>query len=148
MVLSQTAQYALRIMTSIAVTQGARPVCAKEIAQTIACSPPYVSKVLRKLVKAGLLRAARGHGGGFILARPAEKVFFCQILEAVYSTKEKKQCIFGWRRCDPKSPCILHFRWSAVSGTFEEWTKKTSLADIQRDASAMNWIVKGTDPNK
>lgn len=142
MILSQTAQYALRIMTNIAVSQGARPVRAKEIAEKIRCPSPYVSKVLRKLVTAGLLRAEKGHGGGFFLARPAEKILFCHILDAVQAPKDKKQCIFGWRKCDPDHPCILHHRWNSVSSTFDEWTKTTSLAHIQRDASATDWLTR------
>jgi Rrf2 family protein len=128
-------------MANIALARGARPIRAKEIASEIKCPASYVSKVLRKLVTAGLLRAERGHGGGFLLARPAEKIFFCEVLEAVQGATEPKQCIFGWRRCDGNNPCILHHRWSAVSGTFAEWTQSTSLADIQKDAQRINWLL-------
>lgn len=144
--LSQTSQYALRIMSCIAVARGAQPVRAKLIAQSIDCPPAYVSKVSRKLVEAGLLRAEKGHGGGFILGRSPEKIFFRQILDAVQPTQEKKQCIFGWRRCDSKAPCILHHRWNAVSGAFNEWAKKTTLADIQSDATASKWILRVSEP--
>ncbi len=141
MILPQTSQYALRIMANIALTRGARPIRAKEIASEIGCPAHYVSKVLRKLVTAGLLRAEKGHGGGFLLARSAERIFFCEVLEAVQGASEQKQCIFGWRRCDPKNPCILHHRWSAVSGVFLEWARNTSLGDIQQDAKKMDWLT-------
>lgn len=143
MMLSQTAQYALRIMTSIALAQGARPIRAREIAEQIRCPAPYVSKVLRKLVTAGLLKAVKGHGGGFLLARPAEKIFFCQVLEAIDVPAEAKQCIFGWRKCDPNNPCILHHRWNTVSSSFLEWTRTTSLASIQQDAKNLEWLTAG-----
>lgn len=142
MVLSQTAQYALRIMSSIAVARGARPLPAKEIAGTIRCPAAYVSKVLRKLVTAGLLKAEKGHGGGFVLARSAHKILFCQVLEAVEGPKAQKQCIFGWRRCNAEEPCILHHRWQTVSTTFEEWARSTSLADIQNESE---WLLQSTD---
>lgn len=142
MILPQTAQYALRIMSNIALTRGAHPVRAKEISSQIQCPQHYVSKVLRKLVTAGLLKAERGHGGGFILARPAEKIMFCQVLEAVQGPLKAKQCIFGWRKCSNTTPCILHHRWNAVSDTFDEWSRTTSLADIQRDADQVEWLVR------
>ena len=141
MILPQTAQYALRIMTNIALSRGARPLRAKEIAQEIRCPSHYVSKVLRKLVLAGLLKAERGHGGGFVLSRAADKIYFCQVLEAVQGAAEPKQCIFGWRRCDPNNACILHHRWSTVSSSFQEWTRTTSLAEIQHDAAKMDWLT-------
>lgn len=141
MILSQTAQYALRIMAHIAMARGARPLRAKEISAGIKCPSPYVSKVLRRLVTSGLLKAERGHGGGFVLARPAEKVLFCQVLEAVKGPGLARQCIFGWRKCDSAKPCLLHHRWHSVSGAFEEWAQTTSLADVQRDAKASNWLA-------
>ena len=141
MILSQTAQYALRIMTSVALTRGAHPVRAKEIAEEIRCPSHYVSKVLRKLVAAGLLKAEKGHGGGFLLSRPADKIYFCQVLDAVQRSTEPKQCIFGWRRCDPNQPCVLHNRWSTVSSSFLDWTRQTSLADVQQDAKEMEWLI-------
>lgn len=140
MILSQTAQYALRVMTHIALVRGAHPVRAREISKSIRCPPSYVSKVLRKLVEAGLLTAGKGHGGGFLLARPAEKIFFSEVLEAVLERVQTKQCIFGWRRCDPNNPCILHHRWAAVSESFMEWARTTSLASIQEDAQHMGWL--------
>jgi len=132
-------------MTSIALVQGAKPVRAKEIAEQIRCPSPYVSKVLRKLVTGGLLKAERGHGGGFVLSRGPEKILFCQVLDAVQAPKETKQCIFGWRRCDSENPCILHHRWNAVSSAFDEWTRQTTLADIQKDAAHSDWLTLVSD---
>lgn len=127
-------------MTNIALAQGAHPIRAKEIAEKIKCPSHYVSKVLRKLVTSGLLKAEKGHGGGFILARPANKIFFSEILQAVQEGMRPKQCIFGWRRCDSNEPCILHNGWDKVSTSFVQWTRETSLADIQSDAQKMNWL--------
>ena len=119
MILSRTAEYALRIMTSVALSQGARALRSKEIAASISCPAHYVSKVLRKLVKAGLLRAEKGHGGGFLLAKPADKILFIDVIEVVQGPSKNKHCIFGWRECDPDNPCILHHRWNSVSNSFQ-----------------------------
>jgi len=142
MILSQTAQYALRIMTNIALAPEGQLVRAKEIAEAIGCPQHYVSKVLRKLVTAGLLKGERGHGGGFLLSRSPEKILFCHVLDAVQGPKEAKQCIFGWRRCSNSDPCILHHRWTAVSGSFDEWARTTSLAEIKNEATESNWLVR------
>lgn len=139
--LSQTAEYALRIMARIALDGTERPLRAKEIAEGIHCPGPYVSKVLRKLVTAGLLKADKGHGGGFRLARPANQIYFCHVLEAVQQRTEQKHCIFGWRECNAKAPCILHHRWSKVSAAFTHWTRTTSLASIRREAGLSDWLA-------
>lgn len=145
MFLTQTSQYALRIMASVALARGAEPIRARDLAKNVGASPHYASKVLRKLVKAGLLRATKGHGGGFVLGRSATNVRLIQILDAVSAETQTKACIFGWRRCDSSNPCILHHRWNSVSSAFDEWARKTTLAEIQQDAEHATWlVVRGT----
>ena len=153
MILPQTSQYALRIMAYVALNRGTLAVRATDVAESINCSSTYVSKVMRKLVVAGLLKAERGHGGGFVLARSPEKIFFSQVLAAIEPKTGTAQCIFGWRKCDASNPCVLHHRWNTVSGQFNEWARSTSLADIQRDSAGAMWLTerdhlgnpKGTD---
>ena len=145
MILPQTSQYALRIMTNVALHPGPEAVRARDVAATINCSSAYVSKVMRKLVVAGLLRAEKGHGGGFVLARPAEKILFSQILNAIEPKSTQPQCIFGWRKCDAAHPCVLHHRWNTVSSHFNEWARTTSLADIRTDTASIEWL-KESEP--
>ncbi len=145
MILPQTSQYALRIMTHIALNRDAAAVRAKDVAEAINCSSTYVSKVMRKLVVAGLLRAEKGHGGGFVLARSPDKILFSQVLGAIEPKATHPQCIFGWRRCDASNPCVLHHRWNTVSSQFHEWARSTSLADIQRESDASQWLTEN-DP--
>lgn len=145
MILSRTAEYALRIMAAISTARGARPLRAAEISSEINCPKPYVSKVLRKLVSAGLLKAEKGHGGGFLLAKRSEQIFFCDIMEAVDTPTRQKHCIFGWRQCNSSKPCILHHRWNKVNSAFTEWSKNTSLQDIQKDAASSNWLFSSGD---
>ena len=78
--LSQTAQYALRIMAAVACVRPEEVARSQDLAVSIGAPPHYVSKVLRTLVRGGLLVAVKGHGGGFQLARPPEQISFRDIL--------------------------------------------------------------------
>lgn len=49
-------------------------VCAADIARRHDASSHHVAKVLQRLARAGLLRAVRGAGGGYRLARPAKDI--------------------------------------------------------------------------
>ena len=141
MILSQTSEYAIRAASCIAIQGETAPVAAKDLSKTISIPAHYLSKVLRRLVKARILNASKGHNGGFTLARPAQKIRILDILAAVESAVPAKHCIFGWRMCNSKEPCILHHRWSSVNDAFQNWARTTTLADIRDDAVASRWLT-------
>src|SRR5689334_13347948 len=78
--ISQTAEYALRALALIAALPEGRSLTAIELSEHASVPVHYLSKVLRRLVAAGLLSSQKGHGGGFCLARPAEQVRFLDVL--------------------------------------------------------------------
>ncbi len=132
----QTAEYALRAMTIIASQPAGTPVRAKDLVDQTHVPQPYLAKVLRKLVEAGLLRSQRGHGGGFVLARNPLEIRFVDILRAVEVDPAARHCAFGLPRCDAKNPCPLHPFWEALQERYLEWAARTTLADV--DASALD----------
>ena len=141
MILSQTSEYAIRATSYISLRQDQGPVRAKDMSSAISIPPHYLSKVLRKLVEAGILNASKGHNGGFLLSRAASKIRLVHILEAVEIAVPAKHCIFGWRMCNSKDPCVLHHRWSRVNEAFQKWARTTSLEDIRKDATKANWLI-------
>ncbi len=141
MILSQTSEYAIRAVSCIAINQEFGPVRAKDLSVETAIPLTYLSKVLRKLVEAEILTSTKGHNGGFLLARPPKKIKLYQVLEAMEFSVAKQHCIFGWRMCNSKKPCLLHHRWSEVKDTFQKWIHTTSLEDIQKDARAVDWLT-------
>jgi Rrf2 family protein len=126
MLLSQTAEYALRAMATLAGAEG--PLRAGEIAQASGIPVHYVSKVLRRMVEAGLLSARKGHGGGFRLARPASSIRFREVIAAADGGVSTGRCAFGWGTCDANAPCPLHPTFSRLEASFTEWAGRTSLA--------------------
>lgn len=128
--LTTTAEYALRALAELATGAPAESVPAADLARRTGVPEAYLSKVLRRLVEAGLLHGTRGHGGGFILARPAAKIRFLDVLEAVDAMPAENRCIFGQPRCSEASPCLLHPAWSKMKSSFETWATTTTLADV------------------
>lgn len=63
--------------------QGGGQITTDAIAEAIADHPARVRQLVAALVKAGLLSAMRGAGGGVALARPAEAITLRDLHEAV-----------------------------------------------------------------
>lgn len=138
MILSRSAEYALRIMAFLALAAqepSNKALRAKDLAERLDVPVFYISKVLRRMVEAGLLKGTKGHGGGFLLAKPARKIRFIDIFEAIEGTIEGRRCVFGWSLCSSTSPCVLHHRWSELNDAFQRWARKTTLSDVQKDVA-------------
>lgn len=137
MILSQTAEYALRAMAWIATRENGEAVRAKDLSEAADIPPHYVSKILRRLVLADLLISQKGHGGGFTLSRAPGEIRYIDILQAVDAAPLPNQCAFGWGECDLEHPCPLHRSWSRISDAFQRWAEQRTLADVTPADDAM-----------
>ena len=80
--LSQTTEYALRIVVHLA-SQSEGPVTIPELAQATRIPRDYLPKVLRHLARAGLVHSQRGPNGGSVLARAPEELTIFDVVQAV-----------------------------------------------------------------
>lgn len=145
MILSQTSEYAIRATSTIAIQEHNGPVTAIDLSEQISIPSTYLSKILRKLVNAKILKATRGHNGGFILAKDPSKIKLIHVLQAVDSIADSRHCIFGWRMCNSEKPCLLHHSWTKVKESFYSWIENTTLEEIKHNATQLNWLTSETE---
>jgi len=79
---------------------------AKGIAAQMGVSEAHLSKVLQRLVHAGIAQSVRGPHGGFRLAAGAEDSSLLAVYEAIDGPLRPLPCLLGRPMCDGKS-CIL-----------------------------------------
>jgi Rrf2 family protein len=87
--IGRRADYALRAICYIAAQSPDRLVSRAEIQQHQRIPPHFLSKILRSLVSAGLLRSVPGVRGGFCLEREAHQIS----VRAVYESVEGPLCL-------------------------------------------------------
>ena len=136
MFISQTAEYAIRAMSAIATLPEGIKIRATDLGGAAGIPGPYLSKILRRLVLAGLLVSHKGQGGGFSLARPAVEIPFIAILEAIDAFPTEGRCAFGWGNCDQLTPCPLHGSWSRLNKHLRDWANDSNLAEVAEAAKA------------
>jgi Rrf2 family protein len=99
------------------------------IAKRLNESPAYMGKVVRQLVRAGILRAERGVLGGVFLSRPTSEITLLEIVEACQGTIRGAYC---QRVDDLQVVCAFHRAAvdleGAVLGVLSRWT----LRDIEQ----------------
>jgi Rrf2 family iron-sulfur cluster assembly transcriptional regulator len=134
--LSNTAEYALRAMTMLALDAQESAINARDLAGKTRVPVHYLNKIMNRLVEAGLVTSAKGHGGGFRLGKPASRISYLDILKVMGYNFESRQCVFGWEACRSDRPCPMHDSWSRANDSFVAWARSTSLASLRRQPTA------------
>src|SRR5262249_8325103 len=72
----------------------------------------YLEKVIRDLMRRGLVHARRGPGGGYQPARPADRISFRDIIEAVEGPITLNVCTDGSSSCALQPTCRMDRGWA------------------------------------
>lgn len=128
-VLTKTSLSAIRALVYLGLCSAREPIPPRRIAIALGESPTYLAKVIRHLVKAGILRAHRGVGGGVVLHRPADRVTLHAIVEACQGAILGDFCN---ETEDFSRVCALHQAGAelhrAIVGVLARWTLADFLA--------------------
>jgi Rrf2 family protein len=104
--ITRNTDYGMRALCYIA-GQGARSVSVAEMVAALGIPRPFLRKILQVLSGEGLLESARGQGGGFLLARPAEKVLLTDLIRIFQGSIQLNECTFKKRACPNRGTCVL-----------------------------------------
>lgn len=129
MLLNLTAVYGLRAMATLATLAPGESLNAAALSERTGVPQQYLSKVMRKLVVAKLVRSQRGHGGGFTLMLPPARIRLADVLRAI-DVQLDGGCAFGYERCDQANPCVLHPLWTRLQSSLDDWGNGSTLAGI------------------
>lgn len=129
--LPQTAEYALRALAHMATLPVDQAINAQDLSRATLVPVHYLSKVMRRLVTAGLVLSQKGHGGGYLLALPPQKISLGDVLAAGdLGPTQFDRCAFGWGKCNTRSPCPLHGSFSQLKELVHGWATRSTLADV------------------
>jgi Rrf2 family protein len=127
-VVSQTAEYALRAVVALA-NQPERSLTTQQIAAVTKVPAGYLSKVMQALGRAGLVTSQRGLHGGFLLARPLEKISVLDVISAVDPIKRIERCPLGLPK-HGTNLCPLHKRIDHAIAMVEKEFRDATVADL------------------
>lgn len=134
MELSNTSQYAIRILSYIANNGTEKLISAKELSATLDIPYKFLTKIMTDLVKLEFILSIRGREGGFKLAREASSISIMDILNAFGILVEQERCILGigdCAECDEKKRCILHDKWLKPKSLIKKMYENTTIENIQ-----------------
>lgn len=80
---SRATNYALHTMVYLTLTPKGKAVGVDHLAKIQNLSPTYLSKILTKLVKAGLIESTPGVKGGYSIVRHSRDISFLDVIQAI-----------------------------------------------------------------
>lgn len=93
---------------------------------------PTVSKILKLLMKQGLLESIRGAGGGYRLIRRPEEVSVQDIIVALEGPIALTECNLKTSECEQRSHCTVSHSWQRINHAFRHALSDITLADMTR----------------
>jgi Rrf2 family transcriptional regulator, iron-sulfur cluster assembly transcription factor len=130
--LSTKGRYAVMAMADLAGHEdGARAVALADIARRQEISLSYLEQLFAKLRRHGLVKSARGPGGGYRLTRPADEMRVADIILAVDEPIRATRCAPGTKGCMTASiRCLTHDLWEELGQQIHVFLSSISLADV------------------
>ena len=131
MKISTKGRYALRMMLDIAVHQGEGYVALKDTAQREEISKKYLEQIALQLTQAGLLRAVRGHQGGYRLTRRPEEYTVLDILEVTETGLAAVACLEkDAAQCPRCADCMTLPVWQGLDKIIRDYLGGITLQDV------------------
>lgn len=125
-------RYGLCAAVDLAMQPPARACQSREIAARQNIPGPYLDQILAALKGAGIVRSIRGAGGGYTLARPAEKITVADVVRALLRTdrlfaasEEEKTLVNA-----PSIAWVVHEFEEQVEEAVTKLLTSTTLADL------------------
>ena len=128
------AEYGTVVMP--AMIRGAqRSRSAPEIAAAIQVPVPTVSNILKILARGGLVVSLRGAKGGYLLARPAERISLADIIHAMDGPIGMTECSVTPGLCVQETGCAVRANWQRINQAVIGVLQNITLAEMINPAS-------------
>ncbi len=129
--ISKLADYGTVVMVYLANHAG-EVSNAREIAMHTHLTVPTVSKLLKRMTSAGLLKSSRGASGGYQLSRSAKDISVADILYALEAQRGLTECSQDHSNCSLQSVCYVQGNWRLISRAIESALESVSLEELAK----------------
>ena len=131
MMISTKGRYALRVMIDLAEHDNGEYVVLMDIAEREELSEKYLEGILAALSRAGFVKATRGRGGGYKLARAPETYTVGSILKLTSGSFAPVSCLGEEENhCQRAGKCNTLPMWTKLNELISDFFESITLADL------------------
>ena len=129
MKLTTKGKFAVTALLDIAIYGKNAPLNLCTISKRQGISVSYLEQLFVKLRRLGMVRSYKGPGGGYILAKAADKISISEIINAVDDRMDARTCN-GMRNCKSNKKCLTHDLWNDLTTHVHNYLDNISLNDL------------------
>ncbi|HMK61304.1 MAG TPA: Rrf2 family transcriptional regulator [Dissulfurispiraceae bacterium] len=129
MEITRETDYAIRCLLYLSKKKHL-PTVVDEIAQEMAIPKSFLSKIVQKLNRAGLLESFRGVKGGFKLTREPEAISLLDVISVMQGPVASNRCAVDKRACNFSCTCVVHPVWLDLRKMTEDYLSKINFEDM------------------
>lgn len=129
--ITSESDYALRILTSMAMHEGVTD--AKTLSEDTSVTPRFALKILHKLVGAGLVDSFKGSRGGYKLKESASAINLKTVIELIDGPIAIARCVDSGEACSlncDKTACAYHHIFDSISTDLASKLEKITISDV------------------
>jgi len=135
MQVTRGADYAVRVMVQLALSESDRRFSLPELAEVTDAPESFLSKVLQSLARAGLITSRRGQAGGFRITQRGRESSMREVIEAVDGPICLNVCLAHGRSCARKTRCPAHPVWARAQRALFEVLSGVTVARLASQTS-------------
>ncbi len=142
-------EYGLRILIRIGSCKEQDGMSIPQLSETEQLSQHYIAKLTRLLRMSNLIRSTPGNKGGYVLAKPAEKIVIKQVLEALGTPLDKEFTDENgavMRFCTSSVDCSSRSLWQMIQMTVNNLLERITLLDLISENEASKTIFDALSP--
>ena len=130
MKLSTRTRYGIRAVLALAESYGKEPVQLKHIAAQQQISVKYLEQLMTMLKSAGIVSSVRGSKGGYILARPPNKITLSDCFNSLEGAVITVECVKNGNYCSRADNCAAREVWAEIDTAVRTILQSTTLKDV------------------
>jgi Rrf2 family protein len=134
---SQATNYALHTMMYFVALPLGKTIGVQQLAELQELSPTYLSKILTRLVKAGMIESSPGVKGGYKLTRNKEDISFLDVIHAIEGTASLFHCDDG----KDHQGCLIQGVMTQAEQQMETYLKERKLVELVGQLGNVNALV-------
>ncbi len=149
--ITKQTDYGILLLTHLAASESSERLSTKDLADRTRLPLPTVSKALKVLVRAGILKSHRGVQGGYELTAPPRDITLDVLVAALEGPVAMTECSDAQGGdCRLEGQCHVQVNWQRINDVVQHALSQVTLAEMVQPFPSLVGLAtqssRGTTP--